>query len=115
VVLVVGWMWLRHGQKPRRLTLAGSAVALLGLILVLDLTGDTRLDWTGVLWGLGAGFGLATYFVLSSKNDSDLPPVAVASAGMSVGAVALLILGTVGALPMHASFGNVDFAGQRTS
>lgn len=25
VVLVVGWMWLRHGQRPRRLTIAGAA------------------------------------------------------------------------------------------
>lgn len=54
LVLVVGWLWIRHGQKPRRLTIAGSVVALLGLVLVLNLTGETRLDFVGVLWGLGA-------------------------------------------------------------
>jgi len=64
---------------------------------------------------LAAACGLATYFVLSSKIDNDLPPVAVASAGMTVGAVALLGLGAVGVLPMHASFGAVDLLGRRVS
>ena len=37
-LLVVGWVWLRHGQRPRRLTLAGAAIALSGLVLVLGLS-----------------------------------------------------------------------------
>ncbi len=113
LILVVGWMWVRHGQRPRSLTIAGSVVAVAGLALMLDLTGGTRLDPAGVLWGLGAAFGLATYFVLSSKADSELPPVAFASSGMFVGAVALLAAGAVGVLPMHATTGTVDFAGMR--
>ncbi len=52
--LVVGWLWLRHGQRPRRLTVAGGAIAVLGLLLVLDLVGSHHLDPVGVLWGLGA-------------------------------------------------------------
>lgn len=114
-VLVVGWMWIRHGHKPRRLTGAGSAVAIVGLVFVLDLVGGARLDPIGILWGLAAAFGLATYFVLSSTVDNDLPPVAMASAGMTVGAVALLGLGAVGVLPMHATFGAVDFVGRSVS
>jgi len=114
-VLVVGWLWLRHGQRPPRLTVIGSVVALVGLAFVIDVAGDSRLDWVGVLWGLGAAFGLATYFVLSSKGDGDLPPVAMAAGGMTIGAVALLGLGALGALPMNATFGTVDFAGHRAS
>lgn len=114
-ILVVGWMWIRHGHKPHRLTGAGSAVAIVGLVFVLDLIGSARLDPVGVLWGLAAAFGLATYFVLSSKVDNDLPPIAMAGAGMTVGAVALLGLGAAGVLPMHASFGAVDFVGRRVS
>jgi len=114
-ILVVGWMWIRHGHKPRRLTGAGSAVVVVGLVFVLNLVGGARLDPVGVLWGLAAAFGLATYFVLSSKVDNDLPPVAMASAGMTVGTVVLLGLGAMGVLPMHASFGAVDFVGQRVS
>jgi drug/metabolite transporter (DMT)-like permease len=114
-VLVVAWMWARHGHAPRRLTLAGSAVALLGLALVIDLTGANRLDVVGVLWALGAAFGLAVYFVISAQGAEDLPPVAMASGGMIVGAAILLALGGLGALPMHATFGSLDFAGGRVS
>jgi drug/metabolite transporter (DMT)-like permease len=115
LVLVVGWLWAARGQRPRRLTVAGSVVAILGLALMLDLAGDSRLDPIGVLWGLGAAIGLAAYFLMSSQSDSDLPPVAFASAGMSIGAVALLALGFTGALPMRATFGSVGFAGGRAS
>jgi len=114
-ILVVGWMWIRHGHKPRRLTGAGSAVAVVGLVLILNLIGQAGLDPVGVLWGLAAAVGLATYFVLSSKVDNDLPPVAMATAGLTVGALGLLGLGAVGVLPMHASFGEVDFVGQQVS
>ncbi|MER7330935.1 MULTISPECIES: EamA family transporter [unclassified Micromonospora] len=115
IILVVGWMWLVHGHRPRRLTVAGSAAAMAGLFFVLDLTGATRLDPVGVLWGLGAAVGLAGYFVLAGRADAGLPSVAMASGGMAVGAVVLLLLGAVGALPLRATFGEVTFAGQRTS
>lgn len=115
LVLVVGWLWAARGQRPRRLTVAGSVVAIAGLVLMLDLTGDSRLDPIGVLWGLGAAVGLAVYFVLSSRVDSGMPPVAVASMGMAVGAVALVALGLTGALPMRVTFGDLDFAGMRVS
>lgn len=115
IVLVVGWMWLVHGQRPRRLTVAGSVAALGGLVLVLDLTGAGRLDPVGVLWGLGAAIGLAGYFVIAGRLDDDLPSVTMASAGMAVGAATLLLLGLVGALPLRATFGEVTFAGQRMS
>jgi drug/metabolite transporter (DMT)-like permease len=115
-VLVVGWVWLRHGQRPHRLTVLGSVVAIAGLVLVLDLIGDRRLDPVGVLWGLGAAIGLATFFVLSSRTGGDeLPPVAFAGGGMLIGAVTLGALGAVGVLPMHMTFGSVHFGGHPTS
>ncbi|HEV2451834.1 MAG TPA: EamA family transporter [Streptosporangiaceae bacterium] len=115
IILVVGWMWARHGQRPRRLTLGGSAAALIGLALVLGIFGHVRLDLAGVLWGLAAATGLAVYFVLGARGQDDLPPLALASAGMGTGAVALLVVGGLGALPMHATFGTVAFAGHRVS
>ena len=42
IILVVGWMWARHGRKPARLTVVGSVLALVGLALVLDLFGGDR-------------------------------------------------------------------------
>ena len=115
VVLVVGWMWARHGQQPRRLTAAGSVVAAVGLVLVLDLLSDVRLHPLGVLWGLAASVGLASYFVLSARVGASLPPLVVASAGMTTGALMLLVLGALGALPMRATFGVVEVAGHRVS
>lgn len=113
VILVVGWLWIRSGQPPRRLTIAGSAAAVVGLVLVLDLIGDTRIDLAGVLWGLGAAVGLAVFFILSAKSDSELPPLAMASGGMTIGAVTLLLLGAVGVLPMQASVDDVVLAGRQ--
>ncbi|KAB1908816.1 DMT family transporter [Micromonospora tulbaghiae] len=115
IVLVVGWMWLVHGQRPRLLTVAGSVTALCGLVLVLDLTGAGRLDPVGVLWGLGAGVGLAGYFVIAGRIDAGLPSVVMASGGMAVGALALLLLGGIGALPLAAGTADVTFGGHRVS
>jgi len=61
----------------------------------------------GVLWGLGAAVGLATYFILSAGNDDALPPLVVAWGGLTVGAVVLLVAGGVGVLPMAATTGDV--------
>lgn len=100
-LLVVLWLWLRHGQRPRRLTVAGAAVSVAGLALVLDLLSAGELDLVGVLWGLGAAVGLATYFVLSAE-DGGLPPLVVAWGGLAVGGVVLCVAAAVGALPLAA-------------
>jgi drug/metabolite transporter (DMT)-like permease len=115
IILVVGWMWAVHRQRPRRLTVIGSVAAMLGLLAVLDLTSDGGIDPVGVLWGLGAGVGLACYFVLSARVDPRLPATALASAGMGLGALVLAALGAVGALPMRVVLGDVVLAGQRVS
>ena len=115
LVLVVIWMWAMHGQRPRRLTLGGSVIAILGLICVLDLTGTQHVQVAGVLWGLGAAVGLALYFVLSARADDGLPALVLASGGMAIGAVALAAVGLLGLMPMHASFGAVRFSGHEVS
>ena len=101
-LLVVGWLWLRHAQRPRALTVAGAVVAVAGLALVLDLTGSADVDPVGVLWGLAAAVGLAVYFVLSAGTDDALPPIVVAWGGLAVGSGALLLAGAVGILPFAA-------------
>jgi drug/metabolite transporter (DMT)-like permease len=115
-ILVVGWLWLRHGQRPRRLTLAGVVAAIAGLVLVLNPFGSARIDAVGVMWGLLAAVGLAIYFVLSAhEGEEPLPPIVMAWAGMGVGAVALALLGGIGVLPLHATASTVDFAGRQVS
>ena len=115
-VIVVGWLWLRHGQRPRRLTVVGAVVAVAGLVMVLDLGGSAQIDPIGVMWGLLAAVGLAIYFLLGAGVDEEpLPPVVMAWAGMCVGAAALAALGWAGVLPLTATTGKVDFIGHRVS
>jgi drug/metabolite transporter (DMT)-like permease len=115
LVLIVVWMWAVHKQRPRRLTIAGSVIAIAGLLCVLDLTGAAHISVVGVLWGLGAAVGLAVYYVLSARGDEAVPALALASAGMGIGAITLLAIGLLGAVPLHASFGDVSFAGHEVS
>lgn len=114
-LLVVLWMWARHGQRPSRLTVLGGLLALAGLVLVLDLTGPQHVDVVGVLWGLGAATGLATFFVLSARSGELIPPVTMAWAGMALGTVLLVLFAVVGAVPFRVGTAEVDFAGHRTS
>jgi drug/metabolite transporter (DMT)-like permease len=114
-VLVVCWLWLRHGQRPRRLTVAGAAIALAGLSLVLDVLGSGRIDPVGVIWALLAAIGLAIFFTLSASHGDQLPPVVMAWAGMCVGAVTLGTAGWIHVLPMHAAAVSVDLAGHQVS
>lgn len=112
VVLVVGWMWARHGRRPHRLTVFGALLCGLGLALVLDLLGDNRIDPVGVLWGLGAAVGLAAYFLISARAQDALPPVAMAGVGMALGAVFLLAVGLLGVLPLAVGANTVRLAGR---
>jgi drug/metabolite transporter (DMT)-like permease len=110
ILLVVVWLWVRHGQRPRRLTVGGALAAMIGLVLVLDIVGQHHLDPIGVLWGLSAAVGLAVFYTLSARTDQLLPPVALAWAAMTLGAIALAISGLLGMTPMHASTADVQLA-----
>jgi drug/metabolite transporter (DMT)-like permease len=109
-VAVVGWLWLRHGQRPTRLTVAGAALGVAGLLLVIDLTGGTT-SAVGVLWSLVAMAGVACYFILSSHDVGGLPATALAAGGLLVGGVLLLLAGVAGLVPLTASVAPVVFDG----
>ncbi len=114
-LLVVAWMWARHHQVPSRVTAMGAVLAMAGLVLVLDLTGDHHLDVVGILWGLGAAIGLAAYFIVSADADEPLPPLAVAWGGLAVGAAAIVLAAAVGALRWRAPLVDVTLAHSRVS
>jgi len=110
---IVLWLWLRHGERPSPVTLVGAGVAGLGLVLVLDLVSGAELSLVGVAWSLAAMVGCAIYFVLSADEGNGLPPIALAAAGLVVGAVSLGLLGLVGLLEMGASTSQVTLAGNQ--
>lgn len=114
-IVIVGWLWLRTRRRPGMLTMGGTVLAMLGLVLVLNLFSATRVDPIGVLWGVGAAACLAVYFVLSAKADGVLPPFVVVGGGMVFGAAGLGVLALVGVLPLAATFGSVQLAGSETS
>src|SRR3954453_8143249 len=107
---VVVWLWLRQGERPRALTVAGAGLAAVGLVLVLDLLSGADLAPLGVFWALCAMVGAASYFVLAAKERPGLPPVALARAGLTAGALVLGALGVVGLLPMDATTASPSYA-----
>lgn len=111
VILVVLWLWLRRGQRPQPLTLAGTAVALAGVVLVLDVFGVVQVDLIGVMWALLAATGLAGYFLISADDTTGLPPLALASGGLFVAGVVLLVAGAIGIVPVAWAPVTVAMAG----
>ncbi len=111
VILVVGWLWIRHGQRPQPLTIFGTAIAVAGLVLVLDVFGAVQIDPIGVMWGLLAAAGLATYFVVSADDSHGLPPIALAAGGLVTGTVVLLLAGAIGVVPLEWNTSDVILSG----
>jgi drug/metabolite transporter (DMT)-like permease len=106
IVLVVGWLWARHGQRPRLLTVLGGVAALGGLALMLDLSGSGGVSLTGVLFALAAAVAMAVYFFQSAATSSAgggsaLPPVALTWGGMVTGAISIALLGAAGLTPLR--------------
>jgi drug/metabolite transporter (DMT)-like permease len=110
-VAVVGWLWLRRGERPSRLTAAGGVVAAAGLVLVLNLISGAHVDLIGVLWSLGAMVGAALYFVVSGDGSTGVPAVVLAAGGLVVAAVTLMLAGLSGLLPMRVTTAPVHLAG----
>ncbi|WP_431075422.1 EamA family transporter [Microbacterium phyllosphaerae] len=99
-IAVILWLWLRRGERPSRRSVIGAAIAFVGLVLMLDIITGAEVNVAGILWALAAMVGAATYFLLSAKADTGLPPIALAGGGLLLGAVALTIAGVVGILPI---------------
>jgi drug/metabolite transporter (DMT)-like permease len=109
-LLLVGWRWARERQAPTRATLAGAALATGGLVLVLDLTGSLELDPVGLAFALVSAVGNAAYFAFTGR-PSALPPISLAGAGMTVGALAVAVVAAVGVLPLAAPDVQVELFG----
>ncbi|MGW6725472.1 EamA family transporter [Nocardia sp. NPDC055029] len=107
-IAVVGWMWARHRQQPGAATLAGAALGITGLLLVLDILAGVSTDPIGITWALAAMIGAAAYFVLSAQGG-ELPGTVLAAGGLLIGGVTLVLAGVVGIVPLHATTATVEF------
>jgi drug/metabolite transporter (DMT)-like permease len=114
-LMLVGWAWARMRKVPKAVVLIGSVVALGGLVLVVSPEAGTHLPLIGLLFAVAAALGCAVYFVIAAAPSEDLPPVALASAGLVIGGVALAIVGATRLLPFTISFQSVRLFGEEVS
>ncbi|PWC07016.1 EamA family transporter [Mycetocola zhujimingii] len=106
-VLLVLLVWAQTRRRPGARTIVGTVIAILGMVLVLDVTGAQTVHPIGVAWALLAAVSLAAYFVLGTKISADLPPLVLAGGGLVVGTVVVAICGVIGLLPLAFSTANV--------
>jgi drug/metabolite transporter (DMT)-like permease len=140
IVFIVGWLWVRHGQRPRPLTIGGAVAALGGLALMLNLSGSGGVNPVGVLFALTAAVAMAVYFFQSAATSAgpgsgsgsasvsladeaasgsgpadDLPPVVLTWGAMIVGAAAIALGGAARLTPLRFSGSDVALFGGQTS
>ncbi|MED5812662.1 EamA family transporter [Mycolicibacterium sp. 050232] len=117
-ILVVGWVWATTRHRPSVMTFAGVAVAIAGIILVLDVFSGAQINLTGVTWGLAAAVCAACYFMMSNQASTDgdgLSPISLAAGGLIVGTAAVALLGVTGVMPMTFTTNPVTIAGHTTA
>ena len=114
-VLLVLLVWARTRHRPGVLTIVGTILAIIGMVCVLDITGEQTVHPLGVAWALLAAVSLATYFVLGTKISDDLPPLTLAGGGLVTGTVVVAVCGLLGLLPLQFSVDDVSMFGERMS
>ncbi|TFV54849.1 EamA family transporter [Mycobacterium sp. PS03-16] len=114
-ILVVAWVWLTSRRRPSNLTLAGVALAVAGIMLVLDVFAGAHINLVGVGFGMAAAVCAACYFLMSDKaatgDDGGLHPITLAAAGLAVGGATTALLGVAGVMPMTFTANDAIIAG----
>ena len=114
-IIVVGWVWATTKRRPGTLTLTGVALAVAGIMLVLNVFSGAHINVVGVGWALAAAVCAACYFLMSDKVDDDLNPITLAAAGLVVGAASVALLGVSGVMPLTFTTNDTVIAGLTTS
>ncbi len=109
--------WLLIAERPQRMSLAGAALGLLGVCIML-FTGTAAIQPTGVLASLAAMVLSSLGFVLTKRWGGGVDVLALTSwqllaGGLSLVPVALLVEGSPPALdtPALLAFGYVSLIG----
>lgn len=117
-ILVVGWIWATTRHRPSAMTFGGVAVAIAGIVLVLDVFSGAEINVTGVAWGLAAAVCAACYFMMSNQAGADgdgLSPISLAAGGLIIGTAAVAFLGLAGVMPLTFTTNPVTLAGHTTA
>ncbi|MGV0738661.1 EamA family transporter [Mycobacterium syngnathidarum] len=117
-ILVVGWIWATTRHRPSAMTFGGVAVAIAGIVLVLDVFSGAEINVTGVAWGLAAAVCAACYFMMSNQAGADgdgLSPISLAAGGLIIGTAAVAFLGVAGVMPLTFTTNPVTLAGHTTA
>ncbi|MGE2715681.1 EamA family transporter [Mycolicibacterium litorale] len=124
-ILVVAWVWLTTRRRPSHLTLAGVAVAVAGIMLVLGVVdaggfAGLHVNLVGVGWGMAAAVCAACYFLLSERaatgdDSGGVHPITLAAGGLAVGAAVTALLGVLGVMPLTFTTNDTVIAGWTTS
>jgi drug/metabolite transporter (DMT)-like permease len=117
-ILVVGWLWATTRRRPSTLTLAGVAMAVAGIILVLNVFSGAHINLAGVGWALAAAVCAACYFMMSDAVAADgngLNSITLAAGGLIVGTAAVAVLGATGVMPLTFTANDAVVAGWTTS
>src|SRR6478752_1029713 len=109
-VMLVAAVWVRTRKAPSPLVLWGSLVAMIGLVLVGDISGAS-FDLVGTLLALAAAVCVCAYFIISERAGDDLPPLALAASGLLTGAIVMGVLCLAGIMPFRAPAVTVVLAG----
>ena len=110
IIVVVLWVWMLTRRRPHALTGLGIVLAVVGLALVLDISGQATPSLVGVAWATLAAVGLAGHYVLAGR-ETHLPPLTFAAVGLLFGTLALAVLGGLGVIRMHPGDATVLLAG----
>jgi len=109
-VALVAFFWSRTRRMPQLVVLAGSVVAIIGLVLVLDPVAGA-LDPFGVAMAGIAMLGVAVYYVIGERSDLGVPPIALAAVGCVIGCLVLGLAGLTGLVPFEAGPVEIEFFG----
>ncbi|WP_022890933.1 EamA family transporter [Agromyces italicus] len=113
-IVLVLFAWVRTRRLPQPVVIAGSVLALGGLVLVIG-PGGGGLDVLGIAFAALAMIGVCVYYAIGESAAAQLPPVALIASGFVVGAIALGLAGLTGLLPMRATLDEVAFLGADVS
>jgi drug/metabolite transporter (DMT)-like permease len=108
-VLVALWVrFVRRVVLPARMWV-GTALALVGLVMVAEVWHGLRFDALGLLFGIGAALCAAAYFLTGEHAVAAIAPLGLVTWGMVIGAVVTTVLAPPWSLPGDILAGNADF------